>query len=172
MLKQLLVLGAVLGLLTFSVASASVAARPNRSHLALATFPTIGTVYGRYEGCESKHPRFSLGIRLFSNASSTSVRVRAGRFSRISNLPNPPYPTRWFRYSSHRVQWLAAETGGEGGVSAGVVRVVFLAGRFGAWECAYHTPPRVTVQVYPRRPWGQKFKNGGPGGMLRNWPIR
>jgi hypothetical protein len=169
--KRSLGLGAAL-VLMFSAASASVAARPSRSDVALATFPTIGTVYGRYTGCDSKHPRFALGIRLFSNASSTSVRVRAGRFSRDRNLWNPPYPTRWFRYSSHRVQWLAAAAGGEGGVSVGVVRVVFLAGRFGAWECAYHTPPRVTVQMYPRRPWGLKFKNGGPGGMLRPWPIR
>ncbi len=169
---KVLALAIAIGMLALLTASGSGSARSRspRYQPALASFPTFGTVYGRYEGCRTSRPRFSLGIRLSADASSTSVRFRAGRFVRNRKLWNPPYPTSWFRYSSQRVQWLAAEATGEGGTDAAVVRVAFLAGEYGGWECAYHTPPRVTVQVYPRQP-SQKFPHGGFGGMLRP-PIK
>jgi hypothetical protein len=63
------------------------------------------------------------------------------------------------------VQRLAAVAGGENGYTLGAVQVDFRPG-----GCGFYDPPRVTVQVYPRRPQGQ-VPPAGPGRILRPWPI-
>ena len=81
----------------------------------------------------------------------------------------------WFRYSANSVQWLAAASGGEGGVVVGVVRADFqsaAARRAHSQDCWLFDPPQVTVHFYGHQAWGATFRHGGFGGMLRPWPIR
>lgn len=137
----------------------------------LTALPAIGTVEWRSRYVSGR-PRFSLGLHLFDTA-STGVRLRAGGLSTDRNL-NPGDPTSWFRYRTDRVQWLAAESGGEGGFVVGVVRADF---RFAAvrrvrsQDCWIFDPPHVTVHFYGHQPLGSSIPHGGFGGMLRP-PIR
>lgn len=137
----------------------------------LTALPAIGTVEWRSRDWE-RQARFSLGIHLFDTA-STVVRLRTGRFSRDRSV-QPGDPTSWFRYSTNRVQWLAAESGGEGGDVVGVVRVDFgdaAARRPRSQDCWMFYPPQVTVHFYGHQPLGNSLPHGGFGGMLRP-PIR
>src|SRR5436189_3275997 len=127
MLKKLLALAAALGAASLTVhgsgslPTARVAWTCPRTAV-LTALPTIGTVEWR-SSYTSGRARFSLGIHLFDTA-STGVRFRTGQFSRDRSL-QPGDPTMWFRYSSNRVQWLAAASGREGGFVVGVVRAGF-----------------------------------------------
>lgn len=79
----------------------------------------------------------------------------------------------WFRYSTNRVQWLAAVSGGEGGDVVGVVRADFrtaTARRVRSQDCWMFYPPHLTVHFYGHQPNGYVPPHGGFGGMLR--PIR
>jgi hypothetical protein len=176
-LKKLLAIAAALGATTLAVhgsgslATARVAWTCPRTPV-LTALPAIGTIEWR-SSSTSGRSRFSLGIHLFDTA-STEVRFRTGHFSRDRNL-NPGDPTMWFRYSSNSVQWLAAASGGEGGAVVGVVRADFhtaAARRARSQDCWMFDPPRVTVRFYGHRAWGDTFRHGGFGGMLRPWPIR
>ncbi len=137
----------------------------------LTALPAIGTVEWRSRDW-SHQSRFSLGLHLFDTA-STVVRLRAGQFSRDRSV-EPGDPTLWFRYSANRVQWLAAESGGEGGFVVGVVRVDFrtaAARRARSQDCWIFGPPHLTVHFYGHQPLGFDIPHGGFGGMLRP-PIR
>ncbi|HEY5694206.1 MAG TPA: hypothetical protein VIR14_06835 [Gaiellaceae bacterium] len=136
----------------------------------LTALPAIGTVEWRSRYW-SHQSRFSLGIHLFDTA-STWVRFRAGQFSRDRNV-QPGEPAVWFRYSTNRVQWLAAVSGGEGGDVVGVVRADFrtaTARRVRSQDCWMFYPPHLTVHFYGHQPNGYVPPHGGFGGMLR--PIR
>jgi hypothetical protein len=136
----------------------------------LTALPAIGTVEWRSRYASGRS-RFSLGIHLFDTA-STGVRFRTGRFSRDRDL-QPGDPTMWFRYSANPVQWLAAVSGGEGGLVVGVVRADFrtaAARRVHSQDCWMFYPPHLTVHFYGHQPNGS-IPHGGFGGMLRP-PIR
>lgn len=137
----------------------------------LTALPAIGTVEWRSSSASGRS-RFSLGLHLFDTA-STGVRFRTGQLSRDRNL-QPGDPTMWFRYSTNRVQWLAAVSGGEGGIVVGVVQADFrtaAARRVHSQDCWIFDPPQLTVHFYGHQPGGP-FPHSGFGGMLRPWPIR
>jgi len=137
------------------------------SSLQLATLPSIGTTYCREEPLPGIGPppraRVALGIRLFSDAQAATVRFRAGRLTVDRNFGDPASlhgVTSWFRFERlrghSRVLWLAAVAGGENGYTIGIVRVA----GFRSGGCSSVDPPRVTVQVYPRRYAGQPPPRG------------
>lgn len=150
-----------------STASQALALRAplSRSVLQLATVPSIGTVYWRSK-CSARGFRFALGVRVSPNAQSAAVRFRAGRLTVDRNINVPTGATTWFRLRSARVQRLAAVAGGENGYTVGAVQADFRSG-----GCGFYDPPRVIVQVYPRRPQGE-VPPAGPGSILRPWPLR
>jgi hypothetical protein len=114
----------------------------------VAVLPQIGTVYVRYDCMHGR--RFSMGIRIPRVTATTEVRFRAGSFARDADV-QPGAPTRWFRYTSRRVERLAAAVGEEDGTVVGSVRVVaYSRNRLGACDDGYD-PPRATIQTYPRR---------------------
>jgi hypothetical protein len=123
---------------------AAAATSPGGRGTFVARLPDIGTVYSRYD-C-TRGWRFGLGIRV-TGPQTTVVRFRAGSFTRDRTL-QPGDPTSWFRYSSSRVQWLAAGAGGENGAVVGWLRVVGYPST--GPNCAPYAPPRVTMQMYPR----------------------
>ena len=128
---------------------ASAATRVRGRPILLTALPSIGTIYWR-SNCAGRGPsRWSFGIHIFSNTATTGVRFRAGKLVRVRQL-QPGYPTSWFPYSGKRIQYLAAGSGGEEGTVVGVVRV-----NYGSPSrephCFNYAPPRVTVQIYPRR---------------------
>jgi hypothetical protein len=145
----------------------------------LGALPTLGIVEWRsdYKGGKA---RFSLGLRTFPTV-SMGVRLRLGAYSRDRFVRSPGGATLWFRYSSHHVQWLAADWIDEAGFVAGVVRADFsqaAARRVRSQDCWLFAPPTVTVHFYGHRrpfygrPARSPFRHGGFGGMLRPWPIR
>jgi hypothetical protein len=166
------VLGAILALLVGGIAvhepRPRLAARAAWScprTAVLTALPAIGTVEWRSRYASGRS-RFSLGIHLFDTA-STGVRFRTGRFSRDRDL-QPGDPTVWSGYSANRAQWLAAVSGGEGGVVAGVVRADFrtaAARRVHSQDCWIFDPPQLTVRFYGRRQ-NATLPHGGFGGML------
>jgi hypothetical protein len=115
----------------------------------VADLPDVGTIYARYSCTSRRTRRFALGIHVLANGQSTDVRFRAGRFRRDRNL-QPGDSTSWFASSSSRVEWLAAAAGGENGTVVASVRVVGYP-RTRRGLCARYSPPRATVQIYPRR---------------------
>jgi hypothetical protein len=133
--------------------------------LQLATVPGIGAVFWRSR-CSAKGSQFALGVRVSPNAQSAAVRFRAGRLTVDRNFNVPTGATSWFRFHRTRVQRLAAVAGGENGYTLGAVQADFRSG-----GCGFYDPPRVTVQVYPRRPQGQ-VPPAGPGSILRPWRIK
>jgi hypothetical protein len=82
------------------------------------------------------------------------------------DFPDPAakVATSWFGLHRTAVQWLAAMAGGENGYTLGVVRVDFHSA-----GCNFTDPPRVTVQVYPRRYAGEPPPQGES--ILSPWPI-
>jgi hypothetical protein len=160
---------AVIGVLVVHAAPSRPAARAGWTcpkTAALIALPAIGTVKWRSTSVAGL-PRYSLGIHLFDTA-STEVRFRTGTITRDRDL-EPGDPTLWFRYSPNDVQWLAAVSGGEGGVVVGVVRADFrhAAVRHGrSQDCWMFYPPRVTVHFYGHQP---SVPRAGYGGMLRHW---
>lgn len=130
----------------------------------VSDLPAIGTVYARYYCTRSRSLRFALGIHILETGQSTLARFRAGRFSRDREL-QPGDPTAWFPYRPSRVEWLAAAAGGENGTVVGWVRVVGYSAHVGK-SCSGYAPPRVTVQIYPRR-----YYSGGEsfGRILRRF---
>jgi hypothetical protein len=150
MIKRLAVLAALAGaallLAGLILRHQAVAATSHVPGTFVAVLPEIGTVYSRYD-CNHGW-RFALGINVFSGSQTTGVRFRAGRFSRERTL-QPGDPTSWFRYSTRRVLWVAAAADGEDGTVVGWVRVVGYPSS--GPNCAPYTPPRVTIQIYPRR---------------------
>lgn len=175
-MKKLLALAAALGATSLAVrgpgsATATRAAWTCPRTAVLAALPAIGTVEWRSRYASGR-PSFSVGIHLFDTA-STGVRFRTGHLARDRSL-QPDDPTLWFRYSTNRVQWLAAASGGEGGLVVGVVRADFRsagARRTRSQDCWMFYPPKVIVRFYGHQPGGP-FAHGGFGGMLRPWPIR
>jgi hypothetical protein len=143
---------------------AAVASTAPPRALQLATLPSIGTVYWRSK-CSAKGFRFALGVRVSPNAQPAAVRFRAGRVTVDRSFNVPTGIPSWFGFQGARVQRLAAVAGGENGYTLGAVQVDFRPG-----GCGFYDPPRVTVQVYPRRPQGQ-VPPAGPGRILRPWPI-
>jgi hypothetical protein len=139
--------------------------------------PTLGIVEWRSD-YRAGRPRFSLGLHPFDIA-SMGVRLRTAGYRRDRFINNPVGPTRWFRYSTNPVQWLAADSLDESGFVAGVVRVDFsnaAARRPRSQDCWVFTPPRVTLRFYGHHPlfYGRPPSaplRGGFGGMLRPWPI-
>jgi hypothetical protein len=134
----------------------------------LATIPSVGTVYWRYN-TSSNPTRFALGFHIFSEASSTGIRFRTRRFTRDRNL-QPGDPTVWFPSGKSRVRWLAAISGGEGGAVIGIVRADFRTAGAPSQTCSMYYPPRVTVQFFGHL-HSLSLPHGGPGGILRP-PIR
>jgi len=140
--------------------------------------PTLGIVAWRSDYKAGK-PRFSLGLHPFDTV-SMGVRLRTAGYSRDRFINDPANgSTRWFPYSTNRVQGLAADWIDEAGFVAGVVRVDFshaAARQPRSQDCWIFTPPRVTVHFYGHhplfygRPPSAPFR-GGFGGMLRPWPI-
>lgn len=121
------------------------AATPRAGNATLvATLPEVGTVYSRYN-C-TRGLRFALGIHL-TGPQTAAVRLRTGSVSRVREVQ--PGQMSWFGYSPERMQWLAAAASGENGTVVGWVRVTGYpsSGR----DCTPYMPPRVTIQVYPRR---------------------
>lgn len=126
---------------------AAPAARQAGNRTFVAVLPQIGSVYARYDCMHGR--RFALGLRIPWRTQTTEVRFRAGHFSRDRTV-QPGDPTRWFRYTSHRVEWLAAAAGGENGTVVGWVRVVGYS-RASAYACDdVYDPPRAAIQTYPR----------------------
>lgn len=141
----LLLAGLMSVALALSLRHQAAAARTRDPAVFVASLPEIGTIYSRYDCTRGR--RFALGIRI-SGPQTTGVRLRAGSFHRDRTL-QPGDPTSWFSYSDRRAQWLAAAAGGENGTVVGWVRVVgYPSSRH---DCTVYAPPRVTVQIYPRR---------------------
>lgn len=126
--------------------AAAVTGHPPR--VFVSQLPTIGTVYARSYCGRTRSLRSALGIHVLEMAATTVVRFRAGRFSR--NREAQPGSTAWFPYGPNSVEWLAAASGGENGIVVGWVRVVGYSAHVGR-SCSGYAPPRVTVQIYPRR---------------------
>jgi hypothetical protein len=83
----------------------------------------------------------------------------------VSRWLQPGDPTSWFPCRNDDVQWLAAAAGGENETVVGVVRADF---GYRGGEPSY-SPPRVTVQLYPRRYYKardflRRFTSGFGGG--------
>jgi hypothetical protein len=130
--------------------------------LQLATLPSLGRIY-----CRTDLSRVALGLRVYANAQSAAARFRAGSSTvdRDYDDPTAETVTSWFPFHRVGVQWLAAVAGGENGYTLGIVRVDFRSG-----GCDFYDPPRVTVQIYPRRYAGQAPT--GRESILTPWPIR
>lgn len=162
----MLATGVVLLVASGSASSQRSVTRGGYRVLQLATLPSLGTVYCRSEVTASSQ-RFALGIRVFA-AQSAGARLRAGKVTLDRNFNHPTAVadvTTWFRFDSAHAQWLAATACGENGYTLGFVRADFSSG-----GCESSDPPRVTVQVYPRRD-AQQPPPSGPS-SLRPWPIR
>jgi len=155
---------------------APVTGKSRVSSLQLATLPSIGTTYCREEALPGGGPppraRVALGIRLFSDAQAATVRFRAGRLTIDRTFGDPASlhgVTSWFRFErlrgQPRVLWLAAVAGGENGYTIGIVRVA----GFRSGGCGSVDPPRVNVQIYPRRYSGQPPPRGES--ILSPWPF-
>lgn len=168
-MKTVAILALCTGLVVLAVAGSAssngVAASEPGYRGPLASLPGIGTVSWRSR-CTAAGSRFALGVRLFEGAQSAGVRFRVGTSTVDRNFDVPGGGTSWFRPSGARVQRLAAVAGGESGYTLGALQANFDSG-----GCGFYDPPRVTVQVYPRRPQGE-VPPRGPGGILRPWPIR
>ena len=139
----------------------------------LAVLPEIGMVYWRDNCADDGAPGQSLGIQVSAGGQSGGARFRAGRLVVRRSL-QPGYPTTWFPCRNDNVQRLAVAAGGENGTVVGVVRADF-GYRHGE---PHYSPPRVTVQLYPRRYYSsrdflRKFTNQFRSGAIpEHWPSR
>ena len=144
--------GAVLGTLALLASGcaglhASAAAPTHRDRpVLLAVLPEIGVVYWRDNCAGRDAPGQSLGVQIYENGQSGSARFRA-RSLVIRRSLQPGYPTTWFPCRNDDVQRLAVAAGGENGAVVGAVRAKF--GYSGGQP--HYSPPRVSVQLYPRR---------------------
>ncbi len=127
--------------------SAAATARGEKP-VVVAVLPQVGTVYA-LSTCANQHNRWSLGFRALRNWQTANVVSRAGKRISHDRTVQPGGPTTWFPSSARRVQQLAAAAGGENGTVVAVVRATGWAKHGDA--CWFFNPPRVTVQLYPRR---------------------
>jgi hypothetical protein len=110
----------------------------------LTALASIGTVYWRYDCVHYRRPEWSLGVRVFRDSATTQVTHRADGLTR-RRTAQPDGPTIWFPFRRERSQSLAVVQSTEPGtLRAGV------AARFGRHDCQPESPPRLSVQLFPR----------------------
>lgn len=136
---------AIVAVLVLFGETASAGGRPGPP-LTLTALADIGTVLWRYD-CTPRQSSWSLGIRLARQTATTVVTFQSQKLTLQSQLE--PGQTRWFPFRRSRVQTLRATQGTEPGTLRAIVTVNF-GYRHGVAHCYPYTPPRFTVQQYPR----------------------
>lgn len=132
------------------VASSSRASANSRTQATLlAVLPAIGSLYQRTDCAGAGRYGHSLGFRADKMGQSGTAAFRIGKATGRRKL-EPGLPTVWLPCTRQRVEWLAADAGGENGIVVGTARVDFgpRPPRIG------YDPPRLTLDLYPRRSWG------------------
>jgi len=121
----------------------SSAASGRQKPYVLAAVADIGTVYWRYDCVHFPSPEWSLGVQLFDTA-TTTVTYRAGVLKRHRTL-QPGEPISWFRFRPALRQSLSLVQATE----PGTLRAHVLA-KFKRRDCQSYSPPRLSVQLFPR----------------------
>jgi hypothetical protein len=131
------------GLTTLALVSGS-AASGRQKPFVLTAVASIGTVYWRYDCVHYRLPEWSLGVRVFRSSATTSVTYRDAGLAR-RRTAQPDGPAIWFPFRKERRQSLSLVQRTE----PGTLRATVLA-RFGPHDCQSYSPPRLSVQLYPR----------------------
>lgn len=130
---------AVAAAVMLPASAASVGQKPR----VLTAIADIGTVYWR-DACPRGEPRrWSLGVRLFQEASSTGVTFRAGALVLRRDLNVPDGKTAWFPFRRNGIQQLTLESGGGAGNHDAKVRV-----NFGSAGCFPWQTPDITTRTF------------------------
>ena len=109
----------------------------------LTAVANIGTIYLRSDCPRNEPRRWSLGVLVFQQASSTEITFRAGSTVLRRDVDVPDAATRWFPFRRNRIQRLRLESGSEGGNHVGRLRVTFAVAGCDRW----HTP-NVRLRTY------------------------
>lgn len=110
----------------------------------LTALADIGTVYWRYDCVHYRKPEWSLGVRLFRDAATTTVALRVGTL-RQHRTRNPGDPTAWFPFRAEKRQRLSLAQGTEPRTLYAQVNV-----RFGGTHlanCWPYSPPHMTTTL-------------------------
>ena len=147
---------AVLALgLGLSLVTERATARPTavRGPYLLTTLPALGTVTWR---CDPSGPptapglgAMGLGFRVFEWSATTDVRLRVGDRTVATRRVDPGESAR-FPYARSRLQQLDFTQRTGAGTLVARVRVDFVPHLLSTY-CYPYLPPRVTVNVFPRR---------------------
>jgi hypothetical protein len=120
------------------------ATRGRQKPYVLTALADIGTVYWRYDCVHYRAREWSLGVRVFRDSATTEVTYRDSRLTRRRTV-QPDGPTIWLPFRRERSQRLSFVQATEPGTLRGSVRA-----RFGDRDCQSYSPPRVSVDLYPR----------------------
>jgi len=134
----------LLGIVVVLLLPGSAASGRQKAYV-LTALADIGTVYWRYDCVHYRAPEWSLGIQVFESTATTEVTYRDGKLARRRTL-QPGDPTTWFPFRREQKQTLSLFQATE----PGTLRAHVLA-RFGRGDCWSYFPPRLSVQLYPRR---------------------
>ena len=112
----------------------------------LTAIAAVGTVYWRYDCVHYKQPEWSLGVRVFRTEATTGATFHAGQLTMHRRLIQPGEPTVWFPFRRERRQRLSLVQSTEPGTLRARVTVNWRGN-----HCESYFPPRVSMQLYPRR---------------------
>lgn len=133
-----------LGTVAAVVLLPSSAAAGRQKPYVLTAVASVGNVYWRYDCVHYRAPEWSLGIRVFRDAATTSVTYRVARLTQ-RRTAQPDGPTVWFPFRREHLQSLSLVQATE----VGTLRARVLA-KFSRGNCQSYSPPRLNVQLYPR----------------------
>jgi hypothetical protein len=123
----------------------SSAASGRQKPYVLTALADIGTVYWRYDCVHYRRPEWSLGVRVFTTAATTTVSYRAGRLRQHRTL-QPGDPVKWFPFRRELRQRLSLTQGTEPRTLHAKVGARF--GGTHLMNCWPYAPPRVTTTVW------------------------
>jgi hypothetical protein len=141
--RTAILVGAVIGAVVLLPSSAA-SGRQKPKPYVLTAFADIGTVYWRYDCGRHRPPRWSLGVRAFDDAATTTVTYRAGASRRQRTL-QPGAPIAWFPFSRALRQRISLAQGTEPRTLYGKVSVRF--GEMHLVNCWPYLPPRFTATL-------------------------
>jgi hypothetical protein len=131
------------GLATLVLVSSS-AAGGRQKPFVLTAVASIGTVYWRYDCVHYRSPEWSLGVRVSRSSATASVTYRDVGLTRRRTAQHDG-PAIWFPFRKERRQSLSLVQRTE----PGTLRATVLA-KFRRHDCQSYSPPRLSVQLYPR----------------------
>ena len=118
------------------------AASGRRRPYVLTALADIGTVYWRYDCVRHQTPEWSLGVRTFGDAATTTVTYLAGGSKQHRTL-QPGTPITWFPFRRALRRRLLLVQGTEARTLYGNVSVRF--GEMHLVNCWPYLPPRFTA---------------------------